>query len=195
MKRILAIALFFVCALPVYAQNPISLETRHCQKYTTRKFPAFWQKQLTAKGLAACMADPSTLYGVAYTHNLRTNGGDDFFNAQLFGTSAAGAQSNYLAITSTVITPGVGDTTLSGELTTNGLARKQATVSHTTGASQTVLAATWTYNGAAGTVTINGVGLFTASSAGTMTHVASVASAPTVTNNGDTVTINYTQNY
>jgi hypothetical protein len=181
MKRILTIALLFVCALPSFAQNPLSLETRHCQKYMTRKFPAVWQKHLSAKGLQACLADPSTLYARIETHNLRTNGGDDFFNAQLFGTTA--------------ITPDVGNTTLSGELTTNGLARKQAGISHTAGASQTVLSATWTYNGAAGTVTINGVGLFTASSAGTMTHEASVSSAPTVTNNGDTVTINYTQNY
>jgi hypothetical protein len=195
MKRILTIALLFVCALPSFAQNPLSLETRHCQKYMTRKFPAVWQKHLSAKGLQACLADPTTVYGVAYTHNLRTNSGDDFFNAQLFGTSAAGAQANYLAITSTAITPDVGHTTLSGELTTNGLARKQGGVSHSAGASQTVLSATWTYNGAAGTVTINGVGLFTASSGGTMTHEASVTSAPTVTNNGDTVTINYTQNY
>jgi hypothetical protein len=195
MKRITAVLLFLIVSVPMFAQNPLALETRHCQKYMTRKFPAVWQKHLTAKGLAACMADPSTLYGRVVTHNLRTDGGDDFFHAQLFGTSAATAQANYLAITSTVITPAASHTTLSGELTTNGLARKQATVTHTASSSSTLLQATWTYNGAAGTVTINAVGLFTASSAGTMTHEASIPSAPTVTNNGDTATVNYTMNY
>jgi hypothetical protein len=188
MKR-LVLLLSIAVAVPMCAQNPISLETRHCQKYTVKG-------DLTAEGLDACTSDPSTLYGRYETHNLRTNGGADFFNAQLFGTSAAGAQANYLAITSTVITPAATDTTLAGELAANGLARKQATtISHTSSATSTVLSATWTYDGLGGTKTINGVALFTASSGGTMTHIAAVGSAPTVSSGGDTVTVNYTHNY
>lgn len=61
--------------------------------------------------------------------NLRTSAGTTW-QSQLMGsvsTPTVNAQCNYLALTNTGITPAEADTTLSGEITTNGLGRAQAT--------------------------------------------------------------------
>lgn len=187
------------------AQNVVTLQVNECQQYMTRSvFPQTvngkkawfpFKKRLEDKHRTECLADPTTVKEVEVTHNLRTSLGSDWMHQQLFATTAAGAQANYLAVTTTVITPAAGNTTLTGELTGNGMARKQATVSHTAGTNTTLLSASWTYDGGAGTITINGVAVFTAASAGTMTHIAAVTSAPTATNNGDVLTMNYQMNY
>lgn len=61
--------------------------------------------------------------------NLRTSAGTTW-QSQLMGdtsTPAVNAQCNYLALTNTAVTPAEADTTLSGEIATNGLSRAQAT--------------------------------------------------------------------
>lgn len=127
--------------------------------------------------------------------NLRTNGGADFYNAQLLGTSAAGTQANYLALTSNSTAPAATDTTLTGEIDdTYGLGRAQASVSHTASVTSSVLSKTWTYTGSS-SVQINKIGVFTASSNGTMVYEAAFASPPSVSQNGDQVTVQYTINY
>ncbi|HXP88832.1 MAG TPA: hypothetical protein VN841_29190 [Bryobacteraceae bacterium] len=63
------------------------------------------------------------------THNMRTSAGTTW-QSQLMGdtsTPAVNNQCNNIALTNTAFTPAEADTTLSGEITTNGLARAQAT--------------------------------------------------------------------
>jgi hypothetical protein len=63
-----------------------------------------------------------------WTHNIRTSAGTTWQYNQMAGTTAA--VGNYLALTATAITPAVGDTTLSGEIVSNGLARSSTTVAN-----------------------------------------------------------------
>jgi hypothetical protein len=130
----------------------------------------------------------------AHGTNLRVNGGADFWDAQLFKVAAAAATANYIALTADATTPAAADTTLASEITTNGLARAQATDTHTAAASSSALAYTWTYTGAT-SVTIAKVGLFNASSAGTMVLETLLSSTATVSTNGDTVTVTWTINF
>lgn len=68
--------------------------------------------------------------------NMRTSAGTTW-QSQLMGdtsTPTVNAQCNYLALTNTAITPAEADTTLSGEITTNGLARAQGTYTDASGA-------------------------------------------------------------
>lgn len=77
---------------------------------------------------------------VFYTYdgwNLRTTAGTNWQSDIMSSTStpSVNAQCNYLALTNTAVTPAEADTTLSGEIATNGLARAQGTY---TNASTTV---------------------------------------------------------
>lgn len=134
----------------------------------------------------------------SFQHNLRTNVGADFWNTQLFSTSvAAGNQANWVGITADSVAPAATDTSLASEQTANGLARAQGTVTHTTGATSTVISHTWTYSGST-PVTIAKAGLFTAAGppvAGTMVLETLLSSTATVNTNGDQITLNWTVNY
>lgn len=127
------------------------------------------------------------------TKNLRVNGGADFWNAQLFATTpAAGSQANYIALTTDTAPPAAGDTTLTAEETTNGLARAQGTVTHTAAASSTLISKTFTYSGST-SKTIAKVGLFNQLAlGGTLVLETLLASTATVNTNGDQITINWT---
>lgn len=101
--------------------------------------------------------------------NLITNAGRDFLHQQGYQTSGLGANGlNYIALTNTAITPGAGDTTLSGEISSNGLARAQGTVAHTAGTNTTTV--TYTFTCATAPQAAQAAALFTASSLGTMNH-------------------------
>lgn len=126
--------------------------------------------------------------------NLRTNVGADFWDAQLFKVATAGATANFIAITTDATAPAATDTTLASEETTNGLARAQAADAHTAGASSSVLSKTFTYTGSTSKV-IAKVGLFNASSAGTLVLSTLLGSTGTVNANGDTLTISWTINF
>jgi hypothetical protein len=128
--------------------------------------------------------------------NLRVNGGADFWNTQLFATTpAAGAQANYIALTTDSTAPAATDTVLTAEETTNGLARAQATVTHSAGAGSALISHTFTYSGAV-SKTIAKVGLFNQLAlGGTLVLETLLASTATVNTNGDQVTINWTVNF
>jgi hypothetical protein len=134
----------------------------------------------------------------SFQHNLRTNGGADFWNTQLFGTSGINGQTataGYMALTTDATAPAATDTTLTSEETTNGLARSaQLTPTHSAGATSSVFTKTFTYTGSTSKV-IAKVGLFNASSAGTMVLETLLSSTGTVNANGDTITITWTINY
>lgn len=103
------------------------------------------------------------------TYNLVTDAGRDFLHQQGYQTSGLGANGlNYIALTNTAITPATGDTSLSGEIVANGLARAQGVVAHTTGTTTTTVAHTFTCTTTPQAA--QAAALFTASSSGTMNH-------------------------
>lgn len=130
--------------------------------------------------------------------NLRVNGGADFWNLQLFATSgAAGNQANWIALTTDATAPAATDTSLASEETANGLARAQATITHSAGAGSTLLSHTWTYTGSSSKVLAK-VGLLTQVGppvAGTLVLETLLSSTATVNSNGDQVTVNWTVNF
>ena len=82
-------------------------------------------------------------------HNLLTNGGRDFIHAQAYTNTAAGTEgSRFIAVTVNSGAPAAGDTTLTGEITTNGLERAAATTNtHSAGTNTTTLGVTFTATG------------------------------------------------
>lgn len=126
--------------------------------------------------------------------NLKTNAGNDLLNTNLFSTAATVAQANFIALTTDTVAPAAGDTILASEETLNGLARAQAAVSHTAGAGSTQLSKTFTYTGSTAKV-IAKVGLFNASSAGTMMLETLLSATGTVNANGDQLSVTWTVTY
>jgi hypothetical protein len=85
------------------------------------------------------------------THNLRTSAGATWqYDQMAGGTVAVGT---YMALTNTAITPAYADTTLSGEITSNGLARALATPSNGSTTLAVPAAPTATANGTTGSTT------------------------------------------
>lgn len=98
----------------------------------------------------------------------------------------------YLALSSTVQSGAAGDTTLAGELSTNGFSRAYwSTYAHSAATATYTLTKLFT---ATGTATINSEALFTAASAGTMPFESAETSAPTLVS-GDTLTQNVQVSY
>jgi hypothetical protein len=118
-------------------------------------------------------------------HNLRVNAGINWQYNQMAGTTAAVC--TYIALTNTAITPAATDTALSGEITTNGLARALGTPTHTSNATSYTLANTFT---ATGTQAAQAAGMFNASSSGTLCFENTFTQASLVS--GDTLTVTWT---
>ena len=121
--------------------------------------------------------------------NLVTNAGLNWL-ADIMGntsTPSVNTQCNYIALTNTAITPAAGDTTLSGEITTNGLQRAQGTYAHTSNATTYTISKTFT---ATGTQSAQAGGVFTASSGGTMCFEDTFTSATLATS--DTLSVTWT---
>lgn len=125
--------------------------------------------------------------------NLLTNNGRDLFHAQCYTNTTAGTRgSGFMAVSADVGTPAAGDTTLAGELATNGYSRADATTkTHTAGTNSTLIEHTYTAATAA-TTGIRRVGLFNASSSVTLTHSNTFTNADTQV--GDTLKVSYTVN-
>jgi hypothetical protein len=118
-------------------------------------------------------------------------------HAQVYTNGSAGTRgASYIASTESTITPAVGDTTLTGEITTNGLARADAvatgTVTHTAGTNSTTVEKTFTATGAFTSVLASA--LFNAASAGTMPHIANFATGSGTLATNDTLKITWTNN-
>lgn len=116
---------------------------------------------------------------------LRTNAGRDFQSRVMGDGVAAGAgtgtmrPADYLAITENAVAPALSDTTLTGELTAGGLGRAQAAYTHTAASTTYTLIYEWTSSDGTSR-TINKMGVFNASSAGTMVFESLVPSPPTL---------------
>lgn len=127
-----------------------------------------------------------------YVPNLLTNAGKDLFHANDYTNSGAGTVgANFVALTESSITPGVTDTTLTGEIATNGLSRViAATRTHTAAANTSVLTQTFT---AAGSFTsVLASALFNASSGVTLAHIANFASGSGALISGDQLVVTWT---
>ena len=118
-------------------------------------------------------------------HNLRTNAGINWQEGQMAGSTAAVC--TYIALTNTAITPNATDTSLSGEITANGLSRALGTVTHTSNATSFTLANTFT---ATGTQAAQAAAILNASSSGTMCFENTFTQASLATN--DTLTVTWT---
>lgn len=86
----------------------------------------------------------------AWIDNLLTNDGRDKIHVDMYTTtSKSGSGFNYIGLSENVSAPNASDTSLTGEITTNGLARIQATTrSHTTGTNTSTIQHTFTASGA-----------------------------------------------
>jgi len=127
-------------------------------------------------------------------HNLLTNAGKDAFHALCYTNTSAGTRGyGFIASTESTITPAVGDTTLTGEIATNGLARADATTkTHTAASNSTLIEHTFTASGAF--TDVKASALFNASSAGTMAHEANFSTGSGTLATNDTLKISWTLN-
>lgn len=122
--------------------------------------------------------------------------GTDFVASALGDRSGSrAAAADYLALTNNNTAPAAGDTTLTGEIATagGGLIRAQATYAHTGGASTYTLTKTFTAN-ASDTlpVEVRKVGVFNASSGGTMPWSTLLSPTATFSAIGDATTVTET---
>jgi hypothetical protein len=97
----------------------------------------------------------------------------------------------YMALTATTTAYSATDTTLAGEITTagGGLIRGAVTFAHTTSTNTTTMTRTFTANGSDSlSVIIAKIGVFSASSGGTMMWETVLSSSATLTTSGDSLT-------
>jgi hypothetical protein len=140
----------------IVLRNVVTETARHCAKYA-----------LPSGGVdaSACAADSSTIFYTHTDHNLVTNAGGDWAASVMGNTAAPPATATYIAVSNDATAPATSDTALAAEITTNGLARAQATYSHTTGTSSYTEEITFT---ATGTQSAQKAGMFNASTGGTL---------------------------
>lgn len=187
--------LFLICAAALsFGQSPnvVEITARHCAKYQHAQRYGFLhlQKKLVVDQ-AACNADPSTVYYSNTQHNLRTYAGLDFSATQLAGAASATNVAVFIAVSTDATAPAQTDTTVAGEVTTNGLQRASATYSHAScNASACNFTLTKVFT-ASGTVSnIQKAGVFTLSAGGTLVYENTF---PVVTvNSPDTLTVTWT---
>jgi hypothetical protein len=124
---------------------------------------------------------------ISVTANLRTTAGIDYVADSLGKTASRPSVAEYIAVTESATAPAVGDTTLAGEITTNGLQRALATYAHSAGATTYTMAKTFT---AAGAFTaVQKAGLFNAAAAGTL--FVENTFTPTALSSGDQLTLTW----
>lgn len=115
--------------------------------------------------------------------NLVTDAGLDWMHAQLYTNTAAGTQgARYIALSETTSEPDASWTTLTGEISTGGLARAAASPnpSHVAGTNVTITEKTFTAS--ANFPNTQVVGLFNASSSGVLAHAGRFPSIANVAN-------------
>jgi len=124
------------------------------------------------------------------THNLVTNTGRVYMHTQCYATTGIGANGfNFIGLTNNATAPAASDSTLTAEITTNGLGRAQGVVVLASGSgTQTTVAKTFT---ASGTQSAQKTALFTAVSSGTMNHEALLSTARSLLT-GDALAVTFT---
>lgn len=127
-------------------------------------------------------------------HNLLTDAGRDWMHAQVYTNTSAGTRgAGFIASTESSITPAAANTTLTGEISTNGLQRADATTkTHSAGTNSTTIEHTFTASGAFTSVLASAT--FNASSVGTMPHIANFSTGSGTLATNDTLKITWTLN-
>lgn len=121
-----------------------------------------------------------------------TNAGKDQIASAVANTSTQAAAANYIALTANATAPSASDTTLTAEITTGGggLIRAQAAYAHTGSTATFTLTKTFTANGSDSLpVTLAKIGVFNASSSGSLCFETLLSTTATVSASGDQVTI------
>ena len=126
-------------------------------------------------------------------HNLITNQGKDMISRQIAGGMNATANvvangANYIALTTDSTAPAATDTTLTGEITTGGLARVQGVYNHAN--STSTLSIRKTFTASASFTAVQKAGLFNAASGGGMLAENTFSSVNLIS--GDQITITWT---
>lgn len=180
---ILVVPLFLVAQSPNVSVNADATATLQTKQGSQAK--AHFDNWVT---ITARHAD-GTVFAERKVHNLVTNAGFDLISKAVSDTATQPAACNWIAVTNTAITPGAGDTTLSGEISTNGLGRSgaQGTFAHTNGQQTYTVTRVFT---ASGTQASQATGLFNASSTGTLCYEATYTQV--TVNSGDTLTVTWT---
>lgn len=179
-------------AVPVGAapQMPPGLMESLLEDFARGKIPNHVHAFIT-RGDSGKFGKPGTVEDLGISTNLRTNAGIDWQAESMGKTASRPAVADWIALTTNTGAPAAGDTTLTSEITTNGLARAQGTFSHTASATSYKISFTFT---ATGTHTaVHKGGLFNASSAGTLAFETNLSSDATLAS-GDTLTIEWTIN-
>lgn len=131
-----------------------------------------------------------------WKHNLLCNAGRDAFHALCYtNTAAGGVGYNFIAVTESTLTPAAGDTTLGGEITTNGLARAASSpaASHTNGTNSSSMEKTYTASGAFTDVKASAC-FNQLSIGGTMSHIANFTTGSGTLASNDTLKVTWTLN-
>ena len=137
---------------------------------------------------------PGTLPGRNINYLLTTVGVDALLKQHL-DTATQPAAFNYTALTADATAASAASTTLTSEIATasGGLIRKQSTFAHTNGTNTATLTTTFTANGSDSLpVTVRKIGVFNASSTGTLGYETALSSSATITNVGDALTVTHT---
>jgi len=120
--------------------------------------------------------------------NVITTAGRDYLHLQGYGTSGLGTNGlNFIGLSNDTLTETTASTTLSNEITLNGLGRAAGSYAHTGGTNTTTVSKVFT---ATGTQSAQKAALFTAVSAGTMNHALAFTQRNLV--NTDTLTVTFT---
>lgn len=122
----------------------------------------------------------------------KTDAGVDFVATQLGGSASATAVGKWMALTANATSPAAGDTTLTGEITTagGGLIRAAGTYAHTNGTATYTISHTFTANGSDSLpVTIAKMGIFNATSSGTLVYETLLSTTATLSASGDALTL------
>lgn len=112
------------------------------------------------------------------------------------GSISSPGAPKYIAVSSSSLTPAHGDTTLSGEISSNGFARALATAGSYSAPASLDASASFTFSKtftATGTQTVASAALFDASSSGNLFVEGNLASSASL-NSGDTLQIVWTVN-
>lgn len=123
------------------------------------------------------------------SYNLILNAGRVQLHTFCYGTAARANGFNYIGLTNDAAAPAAGDTSLTGELTLDGLGRTQGIVTLPTGASNiTVITKIFTYTGVSQGV--QKTALFDSAAGGVMNHEITFTPRTLVTN--DTLSVSFT---
>lgn len=121
------------------------------------------------------------------SYNVKTTAGIDFTFVQTYSTGPGANGLNYIALSNDTVGETSASTTLSNEITLNGLGRAIGAYAHTNGTSTATISKTFT---ASGSQSAQKAALFSASSSGTMNHVLSFTQRSLIS--GDTLAITFT---